>query len=153
MKTLSEAKEYLKDNYKDGCICPTCNQFVKLYKRALTSSMAYGLILLYKSNKTDYFHIENYLKEQDCPSSIRGDISKLCHFGLLQRQEGKKEDGNPSSGHYKLTDKARAFVMGKITVPKHVNIYNKIVYGYSENHTNIKGALKKKFNYNELLNN
>jgi hypothetical protein len=40
MKTITEAKDFLNENYKDGCICPCCNQTVKLYKRKLNSGMA-----------------------------------------------------------------------------------------------------------------
>lgn len=152
-KTLTDVKEFLKKNYLDGCDCPACGQNVKLYERNLTSAMAYGLILLVNSGNKDFFHIENFLKEQKCPSSIRGDIAKLRYFKLIERQNVKREDGSKRAGYYKLTDKAYEFVKNKIVVPKFVTIYNKKMYGISKDYINIEQALGNKFNYNDLMNN
>lgn len=149
--SLEEVKSHLKANFSEGCECPACGQNVKLYERKITSAMAYGLILLIKSNKVGYFHIEDYLKGEDCPSSIRGDMSKLRYFGLIERQDSVREDGSSRAGFYKVTDKGRMFANNQVTVPEHVNIYNNIVYGYSENHIGIERALGSKFNYNELM--
>jgi hypothetical protein len=148
---LSEAKFFLQENYENGCECPACGQYAKKYTRKITSSMAYGLILLVKSNKTDFFHVEDFLKLQNCPSSIRGDISKLRYFGLLEKLELIREDGSNRAGYYKVTQKAIQFVNNLTTVPESCFIYNDTLLGFSENHVNIVGALSNKFNYNELM--
>jgi len=148
---LSVVKKHLKDNFNEGTECPACSQYVKLYPRKLTSAMAYGLILLVNSEKTEYFHVEDFLKEEECPSSIRGDIAKLRHFGLLDKLVVKREDGSTRAGYYKVTDKAREFVDNKATVPKSVNLFNNQVYGYDDEQITIEDALGNKFNYNELM--
>ena len=45
--TIQEAKNFLKENFEKGCICPTCNKIVKKYVRPLNSVMARMLIRLY----------------------------------------------------------------------------------------------------------
>jgi len=152
LNTIGQAKAHLRDNIKKGINCPCCGQYVKMYTRKVTSAMAYGLILLVKSKSEDYFHIENYLKEQNCPSSVRGDISKLRYFKLIKKLEGIRDDGSKRVGYYKVTERGKDFVRGLITVPESVMIFNKKTYGFSENHINIHQALKNKFNYNELMN-
>ena len=148
---LRVVKKYLKDHFHEGVECPACWQNVKLYPRNITSAMAYGLILLVNSGKTEFFHIEDFLKEQNCSSSIRGDIAKLRHFGLLERLAVKRKDGSSRAGYYKVTDKARQFVLGQVTVAKGVSIFNNTVYGYDKEQINIVDALDNKFNYNELM--
>ena len=149
--TLQQVKDFLRGNYKDGCECPACGQHVKLYERKITSAMAYGLILLCKSGYRDFFHVEDYLKGTNCPSSIRGDISKLKYFGLIEREDKIRKDGSARAGYYRVTEKGINFVKNNTTVPKSVNLYNNKAYGFSEEHTNIQEALGQKFNYSELM--
>ena len=153
--TLTEIKQYLKDNWVKGTHCPACNQSVKLYQRPLTSSMAYGLILLARENGAEdgWIHIENYFKELNIPSSIRGDISKLVNWNMLERFEGVREDGSNRVGVYRVTDKGRRFVRGELEVYSHILIYNNEFKGFAGEPIKIKAALGKKFNYDELMGN
>src|SRR5918993_127727 len=93
--TLRETKNFLNENLDRGCICPACEQTCKRYTRKLTSSMAYGLYLIFKlSNSRDdqWIHIENEFKQLDVPSAIRGDLPKLRYWGLIERKESVLDD-------------------------------------------------------------
>jgi hypothetical protein len=156
--TISEAKSQLRQSLHAGAVCPCCNQFVKMYKRKITSSMAYGLILIYKESigrKDPYFHIENYFKTLDIPSSVRGDVPKLRFWGFIQPHEGELTDGNKNNGLYKITSLGTLFALGEITAQSHVQIYNNKMYGYAPESKNITifDALTDKFNYQELMKN
>ncbi len=151
METLKEAKEYLKENHKKGTRCPCCDQFVKLYKRKITSAMAYGLILLLREEAI-WIHLEDFFKnKKNLPSSIRGDISKLRFWGFLAKYEGEKEDGNPRNGMATVTHKGLHFALGKISAPKNLFIYNNKVYSRSVEECSIQECLGDRFNYNELM--
>lgn len=141
--TLQEAKKFLRDNWKDGCTCLACGQHVQLYSRPITSSMAYGLILLYKAPR-QFIHIEEFLKTKDIPASIRGDFSKLRYWDLIEPSENYE-------GHYKITDTGILFVRLAICVRSHVLLYNNKSYGLAGERVNIKYCLKKKFDYNKLM--
>lgn len=151
IETLKQAKDVLKEGYEKGVACPCCDQHVKMYRRKLTSSMAWVLIMMYRDDLTEFSHIEDYLKKKDIPSGVRGDFPKLRYWVLIEKEEVKREDGSSRNGNYRLTDKGIQFVKGLIKVPKYVKIYNSKSRGYAGDDININDALGEKFNYNELM--
>lgn len=158
--TVKEAKDYMRPLLKSGVTCPCCARHTQMYSRTITSAMARGLIVLYrlrhsKQDANEFMHIENVLKEvQGLPASIRADIPKLRFWGLIE-PDGKdnEETGNPNTGMYRITEQGKLFVEGKITVSKHVNIYNNRFFGYNPvtGTISIQEALKNKFNYEQLM--
>jgi len=151
-----QLRDNLFSNYADGCHCPVCGQYVKLYKRKLTSSMAFGLILInryFKGHPDEkWVHVQKYFKSiGDVRVSM--DTVFLRHWGLLEKKIGEKDDGNPDNGYYGITEKGRQFLLGNIKVPKHLLIYNNEVKGFiDEIEIDIQNSLGSKFNYNELMN-
>jgi len=146
--TVGSVKKFLRDNYTEGARCPCCGQVVKLYKRSITSSMAYGLILM--ANAKDerggdpFLHVEDFFKSKNIPSSIRGDIPKLTMFGLLMSPiDGK--------GIYGVTPLGFDFVNGVYKAPAYVEVYNNKVIRTSDKMVTIQQALKNKFEYQKLM--
>lgn len=62
------------------------------------------------------------------------------------------EGDTSSSGMYKILPKGIEFIKGDLIVPAAVLIYNNKFIGFSEKTTTFKGALKNKFNINNLKN-
>ena len=151
-KSLAEARQYLRDNWKKGCECLACGQRVQLYNRPLTSSMVYGLWLVRNTvNVGDgYFHAENLFKNFTCPSSVRGDFPKLRFWGFIEQKVPNTSEVSTSNGLYKITDKGLEFLKGNMLVPASVLIYNNKFIGFGTKEIDFKGALNKKFNINEL---
>ena len=126
------------------------------YKRPITWGMAYGLIALYvwhkKVNYTSWCHVENYLKDIHCAASVRGDFPKLRFWGLIDSKSNESSDRRLDGvGFYRITDKGRGFVEGKMKVFSHAIIYNNKCAGFSDKEITIKDALKKKFDYSKLI--
>lgn len=142
----------LLDNKSIGYRCPCCQQFVKEYARKLNSSMAQVLILIYKSGKTDFFHVENWLKSLN-KGDLRADFHKLRYWGLLKKKVENREDGSARNGFYRITPMGIMFVEMKITVPEKILVFNNEFKGYSGKEINIIDALSNKFSYSELMNN
>jgi len=155
-KFLATLRQEIIDNREEGCQCKICDQNVKMYKRNFYSSMAVVLIKIYNAiaiEEDGWLHVEDLLKaDTSLPSSTRGDFSKAVHWGLLEKQIGERDDGSDRVGYYKITQKGCRFVQGHTTIPKWVQIYNKEVMGFAEEHITIKEALGTKFNYTELMN-
>lgn len=158
--TIEEARNAMRPLLTKGTICPCCNQNVRQYSRTITSSMAYGLILLYHesnriANHSHYFiHIETFFKSiNGLRSSVRGDIPKLRFWNLIRPEGQEAEDGNPSNGMYKITELGNNFIRGLVKVPKHVKIYNNHFFGYdpSTGEVSIEQCLKNTFNYRKLM--
>ena len=152
--TLSEIKLFLRQNSEKGCVCPACNQHVQIYKRNITSSMGAALILLCKmATDSQWFHLETYLKASPAPASWRGDVPKLRFWGLIEKKEGEKTDGNPNDGMYRITPEGRFFAHGHHAVKNSILIYNNKKIGYPEDveEVTIDKVLGNKFNYSELM--
>ena len=154
--TLLEIKEYLKENYETGCICPACNQNVKMYKRKLSASMAFTLIKIWKYlNETGtcngFLKYQYILDEIGISTAQRADWQKLVYFKVLEQKT--TERGSPESGKYRITDIGIKFLKGERNLPDHCKVYNGKVYGYAMEQINIKQALRNKFNYDDLMNN
>lgn len=157
-KTLAQAQNELRDKIEKGSICPCCQQFAKVYKRTITSSMAYALILLAKEtgmNRTDedypYIHAEDFFKAlKDIPASVRGDFPKLRFWNLI---EPFYMDEELVPGMYKMTKRGFSFVNGTVVVNPIARIYNNklLSYGKEDKSITIQEALKNKFNYEELM--
>lgn len=147
--TLSEAKEYLRENFDKGTKCPCCGQFVKLYKRSITSGQAHGLIMFYRYSEEhpeEFIHVSNF----DFTAFRGGDFAKLRYWGFIEQAEND-DPSKRDSGMWSITDKGRQFVRNERTVPRQVHLYDGQRVGWSEDRVSIKDALKNKFNYEELM--
>lgn len=150
--TLTDAKYYVGENMArpGGITCPCCHQHVQMYKRSITSSMAYGLKLFSQSlgNNTDVSkHAENFFKEQKgLPASVRGDFSKLRFWGLIEPGSVTKGEG-----FYRMTWTGIGFTYGTILVKRNAIIFNNKLVTLSGPEINIKQCLKNKFSYDKLM--
>lgn len=149
--TLQEAKDWVIANRIEGCICPTCGQIAKIYKRKLNNSMALGLIKLNKlcreSTDAIYFHVNSFT------SNGGGDFAKLIYWDLVKEKEKDEEETfKRTSGYWTITEKGRLFVQSELEVQSHIFLYDSKLLGFSDKKTNIMDSLGKKVNYLELMN-
>jgi len=146
MKSIAEAKQYLRNNYKKGTVCPCCNKYVKAYKRKLNSGIARSLIIMYKleafwfDNK--YIHVQNEFAKLKLRATTM-DYAYAEKWELIV-------DGD-EIGTWTLTKKGVDFVANKIVLPDHCLVYNGNVYSWSNNLINIEHALTESFDYQKLM--
>lgn len=132
-----------------GGSCHCCGRYGKIYKRSLLRAMVNALIVLYNNKTDEYTHYRDKQITDTLPSR---DFGTLVHWGLTEAQKGKKSDGNPKRGYYRITEKGRKFVQGRLSVPKHVYLYdNEMVYVHDEETVTIRDVMGKDFNYDELM--
>jgi len=132
-----------------GYTCPHCGQYCKRYYRHFNSNMAIALIVLYRNLDKGFVHLENLMKEAGYKRC--GDASYLRHYRLIEKKEGKREDGSPRNGMYKITSAGIMFVEGKTKVKKKYIIYNNKHEGFEGDEITIQDALGKKFDYRQLM--
>lgn len=150
--SLHDAKKWLRGRFEDGASCPCCGQFVKLYRRKITSGMALGLIALYRHQQTvgwdEWCHIPTLMNDA-CPSNMG---ALLRFWTLIEPQGGEREDGSSRTGFYRITAHGFRFVRGEVRVPKYVYLYNQTPLNrHDERTVDIREALGDKFNYTELM--
>lgn len=149
--TLKQAVKTLEQELEKGTQCPCCRQFAKKYKRKLNSGMARILIHIYKRNKKQitFFHVNQHIRKKILQNSH--DWPLLRYWGLIEPKIKEREDGSNRNGYYRITKKGKLFVERKITVPKHILMYNNKLQGFTQEITTIKESLGSKFLYSELM--
>jgi len=129
--------------------CPCCGRYAQIYSRRIHATIARKLINLYNLGGDDrYVHTSRLILDGE--SGI-GDFSKAKYWKLIQEAENTN-DGKRTSGNWKLTEKGVGFVLNLITIPKSVKIFDDRVFGFSEEHVNIKECLDSGgFDYAEIM--
>jgi hypothetical protein len=153
--TLGEARAALRVAYIKGANCPCCKQFVKLYKRTISSSMAAGLCMVARAKTVgEPFHLESFFRSVSPEYDVGGDFAKVRFWDFIESIEGLKEDGNPDNGMYKLTESGRRFVYDKVETIKYVWIFaNKVREYGKDQYVTIHDCLQRsnKFDYDKLM--
>ena len=107
-----------------------------------------GLINLYKLNAKaeGYYHVEKL-------GGFRTicDLPKLKHFGLIEKGENLDKT-KKTAGTWKITRLGIDFVLEKTPIPAAVFLYLDTVRRKSSTEIYIRQAIKKKFDYDELMN-
>lgn len=140
--TMAKAK-------RKGTDCPCCGQFVKVYRRTITSTMARQLITAAAKHGTEWFHTRDVVL---IDSAGAGDFSKLECWGLIKRQPHiQGEEGKRTSGMWKITPLGSAFIAGEALVKQYAFIFNGQLLELGGADTHIHHALGKKFDYREIM--
>jgi len=155
-ETLEAAREKVQASLDVGIRCPCCDQHAKRYRRKITSSMAWALVLVLrhflKHPEARWLHLEDHFKAQPgLPSKVRGDAAKLAHWELLERLEGKRSDGSNRLGYYRITRRGIAFAKGKLAVEQFALIYNGQCQGFVGDLVTIDECWTEGFDYRELM--
>ena len=148
--TLKEAKDWLRLRAQKGSFCPCCKQFVKIYKRALGSQMARWLIWLTRTWEQLPQYGDAWVDIKMAPTR-GGDYAKTTHWQLAENRISNDKTLR-SSGLWRPTAKGIDFVQNRIRVPSHVELYDNLVLGFSDETIGIVEALGKRFDYYELMN-
>ena len=167
LQTIEEAKEYIRIGSKSnkGVICPCCEQFVKVYKRKITSAAAKALMLLIQEtvrlNKftNELVYSEVHIQDFFAGIGLRAtamDYIQLERFGLIQKvpddrtEKEKKEIKNV--GLYFVTDRGYKFATNQIAIEKYHYVLNNKSIGVSKvDKVRVYECLKEKHTYADLM--
>lgn len=132
----------------EGGSCPCCGQFVKVYRRSITSTMAAQLIRAFnKFGDQQWFHITDPVVGYG-----HGDFAKLRYWGLLEGGDHiQGDEGKRTSGLWRVTEKGGHYASKKIRLPQYCLVYDGRKLGFEGDQIDIEESLGKKFNYRELM--
>ena len=148
--TLTAATDWLVENAEQpqGAICPCCGRFDKIYNRKVSQTMIRDLSGLYRYTKRHgegFYHYKLFM-----PGTTRcGDFGKLALIGLLE-QPVNTDAAKHTSGLWKITEKGKAFVESKLSIPERMIIYHGELIETAGISRGIRGFWPE-FNYTELM--
>ncbi len=132
--------------------CSECGSVVMDYYRALATSMAVGLLRLYKLHQAypdeRSFHVKQFDKQ-----NARGEFGVLSKWMLVE-EEVNRDTKKKTSGRWRLTPFGRLFVEREAEVPKYVILgARSSLKGYAGDLVDIKKCLehKNRFSYPDLM--
>lgn len=143
---LGEARAWTRANWTRGCICPLCKGKVKRYARPLHASMAASLIRLYRQYGKEWGQLDPVLNRR-----LYADNAKLRWWGLLEPQEGEREDGSKRIGVWRVTDKGEQFVLGRVRVQRRALVYKNALLSFEGEAVSIVECLGERFDYRKLM--
>lgn len=153
---LGEAREWARAHALRGCICPLCKGKVKQYDRKIGIAAGRVMVTLYRNGEgREYVHVPTLVKTEPYlrGTAQQGGYGLLGqHWGLIEAQDGERDDGSKRTGWWRLTDEGRGFVRGEIEVPKKVRLYNGDFQRYVDMAPwSIEDALGERFDYRDLM--
>ena len=139
-----------------GAHCPCCRQFAKVYRRAMTGSMAHAACLIARYFQQDraepWLHVPTYLSSLHQGAMVRGgDWAKLRYWSIIEQQPGVRADGSCRTGFYRMTAFGFQFVKNEVTVSRRVLIYNDSLLGFDGRQVTCRECLGNKFNFTGLM--
>lgn len=146
--SLKEVKDFLRKNWKKGCVCPACTRKVKVTRRKIYSAMSVTLIRIYKETGKDWIHVKDFLRSKRFYNTHEWTLFK--YWNILEQKKNNSTKKR-TSGIWRITDKGEQFVLNKIRVPKHAFFFNGKNYGFAAEDTNIVETLDVEFDYQELI--
>lgn len=113
--TIAEAAAWVKARAEEGCQCPACGRFYKVYSRPLYIQQALWLIeLLLRYERTqEWVHVST-LRSQG------GDYAKLKHWDLIEQEPENDDETKTSAGLWKPRPNAWRLVKHGHRVISHV---------------------------------
>lgn len=149
MRTL-ETRAKQNDLPSHGLNCPECGQFVKVYKRVITSTMARWLISLVRKTEKDvrWYSVSEPWSLAICRGT--GDIGKLAYWRLIEADEND-DPAKRTSGFWRPTREGFQFVYNIIRLPRNALVYDGECIAINGDPVSIKECLGNKFNYESLM--
>lgn len=142
----------LRELVDDGCSCPLCTQFAKVYRRKIHATMARELIHFYRrAGVGEWFDLPLLAGEVSGKRrAYTGDSAKLRYWGLMVENDARREDGG-RAGWWQVTERGRAWVLRQLLIPKYARVYDGRCLGHEGEHVSILDALGTRFDYHELM--
>ena len=143
MKTILEAKDHLRKNYKSGASCPACGQLVKAYKRKLNSNMCKALAIIYnRTTDGSTIHVQNTFSDLGLRATTM-DYTHLEKWGFIETGD--------VHGHWKITKKGKDFLANQSVASAYCLVYAGKVYEWSSEMITIEEALTKRFKLTDVM--
>jgi hypothetical protein len=154
-RLLSDARREVMQGRWDtnGIICPCCDGKAKVYPRPFNSAMAKHLVYLWRwdlDGPGRYHHVKNRLVELS-KKWFNAEFARMEDYWLIEAAHDVRPDGNPDTGHYRITEHGKDFVEGRVTIKSHARCYKSKVLEFTGKDITIHDALGLHFDYEKVV--
>ncbi len=154
--TVAETRDRLLDKAQAGVgqRCPCCDHWVQFYRRRFGTTMALDVIWLARKHRLkpgEFVRVKHrtlYGREYAADTS---DLGKLRYWGLAERQANDDETKR-HSGCWRITRDGLELARDLRVVREYAVVYLDEVYGFEGGSIGLVDALKRPFNYRQLMN-
>lgn len=125
--SIERGKEWLRSRLSGGATCPLCGQHAEEYRRKITASMVATMgrmqLAIVHERPSTYVHLA------DIRQTSR-DTATLQYWGLISEHPMKR-------GWWRVTERGREFLAGRVRVHKYAHVYNGQHSGFSGEQVNV----------------
>lgn len=145
--TIEHSREWLDENRHEGVSCPSCEQYVKVYRRTINGGMVRTLATMYQKAGLEFVHVPSLKVDTN------HEVSQLAWRGLVEEEKRVREDGG-RAGFWKVTLAGALWLKGITSAPKYAIVYNNKVLELTEDDTvRVTDVKTKNFNLQEVIGN
>lgn len=104
--------------------CPCCRSHVQVYKRTVSTSQAYWLVLLNKFSKGGQKYVDHKVVSNRLYEALgrnASDYPLMMHWHLIDKSPVEE-------GHYKISPNGIEYLNGKLQIPKYLYFANNKVF-------------------------
>lgn len=142
---LREVIDWLFDHARAGTSCPACTRRVKIDAYRIEKGWI-DVLAQVDADPDEWVHLQKYRTASRKEAMLR-------HWGLLEREEGHhRDDGNPRTGYYRITDRGRRFLRGQLQVPRRILTGLGVTrYEHADDLIDVHEAYGHRFHYDEFM--
>jgi hypothetical protein len=137
----------------DGCDCPTCGGFLKVYQRHITGAMVYALMLMDAEPPGEWIYVPRLLSRRAGSTVVArgGDYAKLRYWSLIEPRPGKRDDGSVRQGWWRVTADGHLFARDAVRVPRWAIEFREAVLGLEGDRIGIRDCIGAAFDYTAIM--
>lgn len=126
--TVGQMREWIDAHKRRGIEhCPGCNRRIKEDAYNLRQNWV-DLLKVMARQPEQWIEFRKVVGHLD----VGRNGTLMCHWGLIHRYPGRREDGYKSLGLYEVTDLGRAFLAGEVSVPRRALLRDDKFWGFED---------------------
>lgn len=145
--TLEDVQAWLRERVDEGAQCPACTQRAQVYRRKVHARMAADLFTVARLGGWD---ARGWVNVGEAVGRSSPDLVKCRYWGLIEAQEGEREDGSTRIGLWRLTEAGLRYLRGE-PIQKYARLYDGRCLGFVGDMVTVRDALGTKFDYTDLM--
>lgn len=143
---LGQVIQWLENRAFVGAHCPACERRAQIYPWNLRDTWV-DVVKQVCRDPREWVMLADYAEKKVQNSAL------VRHWGLIERSPGRREDGFPSTGYYRMTDLGRQFLKGEVSVPLKMRTFLGKFFDFPnpDERVYVQDVLPYRFNFDSFM--